>query len=259
MRGKQGKRIKSFARDTSMTIEHTCNGLIDVCRHLLDSGFNFVILGEFTTDYLETEFCKLRQGSGDTYFITVQNVIQKFHIHKTKLLLRLKVDVREYSHDPGHTCSKCGYMLDELACQTVDHLPDLENWYPKEIKMSLFYIAGYITRKDCLTEEEIFNDIAFYYHEYGSFLKEIDRGDLKVPLDTTVQWVFFCFIMFNAVKSKVCRNSLTNIFMLVSEMHHFNTERVHGIILSNIFFKNYCLFQSPKSSKEPALKVLKLS
>lgn len=59
-------------------------------------------------------------------------------------------------------------------------------------------------------------------------LKEMGCDDLKVSLDTTVQWGFFCFIMFNAVKRKVCRNSLTKILMLVSEMHHFNTKRVHG-------------------------------
>lgn len=93
-----------------MAIEH--NGLFDVCSHLLDSGFNFVIRGEFTIDNLETEVCNLRQGSGSTYFITVK----KSHIQKTKLLLQLKVDVREYNHDPGYNCSKCGYLLDELAC-----------------------------------------------------------------------------------------------------------------------------------------------
>lgn len=95
-----------------------------------------------------------------------------------------------------------------MAGQTSDPLPDVETDITKDIKM--FYIAEYITRKTCLAEEEIFSD-TFYYHAYGSFLKEMGCGDLKVPLDTTVQLVFFCFIMFNAVKSKICRNSLTKI------------------------------------------------
>ena len=76
MRGKQGKRIKSLTTDTS---------------------FNFVMLGEFTSDFLENEFGKLRQGSGGSYFISVQNVIERFHIEKTKRLLELMVDVSEYS------------------------------------------------------------------------------------------------------------------------------------------------------------------
>lgn len=189
--------------------------------------------------------------------IIVQNVIQKFHIQKTKLLLRLKVDIREYSHDTGLNYSKCGYLLDELVSQTFDHLPDIETGIPKDIKMSHFYIAGYIARKHPITEAEIFINIALHYHEYECFLKEIDRDDLKVPLDTIVLWMFFCFL-FDAVKSKVCRNSLTKTFMLESEMHYFNTESAWNYIVK-YFFKNYCLFAFPKSSKEPTLKVLKLS
>lgn len=45
--------MKSLTRETSLAIEHTCNGLIDVSRYLLSKGFNFIMLGEFTTNYLE--------------------------------------------------------------------------------------------------------------------------------------------------------------------------------------------------------------
>ena len=45
------------------------------------------MLGIFTTEYLEKEFGKLRQGSGGTYFITVQHIMEKVAIKKTKLLL----------------------------------------------------------------------------------------------------------------------------------------------------------------------------
>lgn len=66
--GEARKDTTFFTRDIRMTIEHTCIGLIDIYRHLLCSGFNFVFLGEFTTDYIETEFSKLRQVSCGTYF-----------------------------------------------------------------------------------------------------------------------------------------------------------------------------------------------
>ena len=51
--GKQGKRMKSLIRDINLAIEHTCHGFIDACRYLLSSRFNFVMLDEFTTKYLE--------------------------------------------------------------------------------------------------------------------------------------------------------------------------------------------------------------
>ena len=72
MRGKQGSRIKSLTRDNSLALEHTWNGLIELSENLLLRGQQYVLLGEFTTDYLKATFGELRQGSGGTYFITVQ-------------------------------------------------------------------------------------------------------------------------------------------------------------------------------------------
>ena len=83
MKGKQRKKLDFFTCDTSVAIEHTCNGLIDLCKYLLNNGFNFVMLGEFTTDNLENEIVKLKQGSSSSvYLITVQSIIEKFHIKK---------------------------------------------------------------------------------------------------------------------------------------------------------------------------------
>ena len=40
--------------------------------------------------------------------------------------------------------------------------------------------------------------------------------------------------------------------MLISEIFSFTMDKKHGVTLSNMFFKNVCLFESPKSTKEPA-------
>ena len=56
MRGKHGNSIKSLTRDTSLALEHTCNGLIELSESLLLSGQQYVLLGEFRTDYLEATF-----------------------------------------------------------------------------------------------------------------------------------------------------------------------------------------------------------
>ena len=44
--------------------------------------------------------------------------------------------------------------------------------------------------------------------------------------------------------------------MLVYKMQNFSQKREHRIILTNIFFKSYCLFESFKVTKEPVLKSL---
>ena len=82
MQGRQGCRIKSLTRDTSLGIQQTCNGLIELSKYLLDDGQEYVLLGEFTTDFLETMFGELRQGSGGAYFINVQNVVEIFTVRR---------------------------------------------------------------------------------------------------------------------------------------------------------------------------------
>ena len=84
MQSRQGSRVKSLTRDTRLGIQQTCNGLIELSKCLLDDGQEYVVLGEFTTDYLETIFGGFRQGSGRAYFINVQNV-EKFRIKKAGL------------------------------------------------------------------------------------------------------------------------------------------------------------------------------
>ena len=254
MYGKQGKRVKSLTRDTSLALYQTCEGLIELSKELLKSGHTYVLLGEFTTDYLETSFGSIRQGSGGTYFITVQNVIQKLHIEKTRLLLHLKIDVFELDEDIGHKCDKCLYVLDSEKCDVFDALVHLENSVSTDVKMALVYIAGYVTRKD----DPNIDDTQYYYQKFGSFLKNLDRGGLNVPTDTYCQWTVLCYIMFHSVQDVTCRKSLSKLFLSISEKYNFGITRAKSYILCNIFFKNYSLLFSPKSDKECALKVLKL-
>ena len=63
MRGQQGKRIKSLTRGTSIAVYHTCKGLIELSKKLLEMDHEYVLLGDFTTDDLENKFRSLRQGS----------------------------------------------------------------------------------------------------------------------------------------------------------------------------------------------------
>ena len=257
---KQGQRVRQLSKDTAKNIHHTCYGLVDLCKHLLSTSHDYVCLGKFTTDYLEKEFGKLRQGSGGTYFISAQQVLEKLHIKQSSLLMSLNIDVDEFNVESGHQCSSCSYLLCEEGAEVFDNLAELELSIPEETKMSLVYIAGYVTRNDPeLSENQLLELTTFYFQKYGKVTNELDRGGLNVPSDCCCQWTFFCFIIFNTVKTKVCRKSLCNIFMAISEFHTLNMSKTHGQILSNLLLKNYCKSSTPRSDKEPAVKVLKLS
>ena len=80
-----------------------------------------------------------------------------------------------------------------------------------------------------------------------------------MPTDSTSQLSVFCFILFNAVKEKVCRKFFCNLCMMVSKYYDFDMEKRHGVILSNILLKDLAKVTSPRLGKEPALKMLKLS
>ena len=63
-------RVRSLTTDTSDALSQTCNGLADLAVYLLASTHQFVMLGHFSTDYLEKYFSKLRQSAGGTYLIS---------------------------------------------------------------------------------------------------------------------------------------------------------------------------------------------
>ena len=259
MCGKQGKRVKQFTRDTGRCIHHTCYGLVELCQTLLQRSHEYVLLGQFSTDPLEKQFGKLRQGSGGTYFISVQQIIEKVNISRASLVLSYNVNV-DHNEVAGHACSNCSYELDETGSETFDNLPQLELSVSEENVMALVYISGYVTRNDSeLSEIDLLDSTTIYNEKYGQYLRSADRGGLNVPLDNAVQWAIFSFIMFNIVKVKTYQKSLTNLFVLVSNYYEFGMKEHHGRILANIFFNNLCKSITPKSGKEPALKVLKLS
>lgn len=71
-------------------------------KFLLETSHSYVLLGIFTTDPLERAFSKLRQGSRGTYFINIQQVLEKYCINKTKLMLQCDIDISSISMEDGH-------------------------------------------------------------------------------------------------------------------------------------------------------------
>ena len=117
--------------------------MVNLTKHLLKNSFSYVCLDPF-----EKMFGNLRQGSGGTYFINVQQVLQKVAIHKTKICLDLSVSFDEQSLSSDHSREKCCYFVNrEAPVDVFQNLPELEQSLSKEVKMALVYIAGYIARK----------------------------------------------------------------------------------------------------------------
>ena len=111
MKGGQVKRYKQFTWYTAQAIiHHTCNGVVSLCRSLLRVLHSYVLLGTFSTDLLEKEFRIMHQGSGGTYSITVQQIIEKVNLFKASLLLSGNVNVDSFNIKSGHLCFNCIFL-----------------------------------------------------------------------------------------------------------------------------------------------------
>ena len=248
-------RVKQLTTDTGKALAHTCRGLVELTRSLLGSGSDYVLLGWFTTDPLEKYFSKLRQGSGGTYFITVQSILEKTRILQTKLCMQLGVLI---DGDPGHSCATCDRSLDELEAETMDNLIELEDSIPRETMLSLVYIAGYIEKLNKVRSM----DTMFYYEKYCDYFTALDRGNLTKPTDSIVQWTVFCFIFVAQIidhSSQVCGKFLTDQFAAISTKYSFGATLKQCRSLANTWLKNYSIMSTPRSAKEASLKEIKLN
>ena len=246
------ERHKQLTRDTGKALSHVCRGFIDLAHCLLNSGYEYVIFGWFTTDPLEKTFGKLRQGSGGTYFITVQSVIEKIRIQHAKLCLQIGVDI---DGSADHHCDFCKRPLTELEVSVFDSLPELENNVTRETMLSIVYMAGCIEKKHkCDTP-----DTHLYFETYSSYFDALNRGQLTVAGDNIVQWSVFCFILFTQLSRDICRSFLINQFHDVAIKYGFSVTTAQCRVLANILMNNYSLLNTPASSKEAQLKELKLS
>ena len=128
MKGGQGKRYKQFTRDTAQAIHHTCYGIVSLCRSLLQVSHNYVLLGRFSTDPLER--------SDGTYFITVQQVVEKVNISKASLLLSADVNVDSFNIESGHSCFNCSFLLDENSAFDEHVFHSTKDLYNNSLKNS---------------------------------------------------------------------------------------------------------------------------
>lgn len=256
--GKQGHRVRQLTKDTAHAMYNTCCGLVELTKHLIEEkGFKYVCLGEFSTDPLEKAFSKFRQGSGGTYFINAQQVTEKLRINKAKLHLQLNHDLELSGGKENHECIDCNYTLNENESENFDQLPELEASVSTDIKENLVYIAGYLIKNDNAFTDDTYH----YYEKCGDYTRNLNRGGLNIPGDAVCQWVTFCFIMFNIVRTKICRTSLVKIFQSVADHHiyGYSAREYHSRALANILINNYCSASTPRLGKESKQKIIKLS
>ena len=136
-------------------------------------------------------------------------------------MLRCDIDLSIFDAQDGHFCEKCYYSLSEEQCKVFDSLPQLEETVPHDVKSTLVYIAGYVTRKDESNANDTFN----YVEQFGRYTLGLNRGDLNILSDNICEWVCFCYIIFYSIVKDVCCNSLCGIFLDIAERFMLEVEK----------------------------------
>ena len=243
-------RVRQLTKDTGKALSYVCRGLIDVAHYLLNTGNEYVVFGWFTTDPLEKTFGKLRQGSGGTYFITVQSIVEKIRIQRAKLCVQLGVDIEGSA---AHECGNCKRKLSEIETEVFDALPELEDKLNEDTMLSIIYIAGCIEKK--ARGEE--SDTKEYFKRYSSYFDALNRGQLCEPGDNVTQWTIFCFILFKQLSEDFFRTFVVKQFKDVAEKYCFTITKPQCRVLANILLNNYSVLKTPASTKAACLKELK--
>ena len=146
-----------------------------------------------------------------------------------------------------------------MEAEVMDNLIELEKSIPRETMLSIVYISGYIERYSDSEED----DTMLYYDKFSEYFAALDRGGLRKPTDSVVQWTTFCFIFFTHAiensKVTLCGKFLAEQFSEISSRYQLMINKRQYRALAYVLLKNYAVMQTPRSSKEVKLKELKLS
>ena len=142
------------------------------------------MLAWFSTDPLKRAFGKLRQGSGGTYFLSAQSVIEKIRIQQAKLSTQLKLDISNDSADDEHECELCKRLLTDEVCEVFDNLEALEESVGSDVVAAILYMAEYLQNQAGQIRD---NDRMYYYDRFGKYLDQLNKGALVLPQDHLLQ------------------------------------------------------------------------
>ena len=242
------KRVMCLTADTSNALVITLEGMSALIKLLLTKGFRYVLPGTIQSDRLEGEFGLYRQSSGGCYYISVQQVINSLSLQRLKLFDELEINSKSHIEDD---C--CSADLNENEIFMLDECFQLVDMLTVEEKSVIYYIAGYVAKKDNLagsTDDGHFNETPA-----SEFTSLVSRGKLSHPPDELFDLTCALFSYYKHVE-KTCIKHLLVGFQQIYEAFHLSFESETRILrrLINCFSKAFSKQQSDKIRAEKGKK-----
>lgn len=203
---------------TAQTFQSICT-TVDAFILLSDYIFtkykiDYLLLGKFQSDDLESRFGSYRQLSGSNYYISFADVIaseRKLRFKDLVLLSAKNVDIQLKSLVPidddidPNVYSNVSFFSELLNISSFEPAS-----IPENVLKILTYIGGYVSKKELypksceqcqswlLLDKNVDVDCSY------SFIKDMDRGKLTLPTDTVMQSVFSVWQTANALLTNNC-------------------------------------------------------
>jgi len=240
---------KTLTMNTARALVSSIDGYIELSQFLISRGFQYVLFGRYSSDPIERLFGKWRQSSGGNYLISVTEVFEAQRINWANLVNKFMG--RDYVTDTSaHLCSLC--------TSDPDTILDIQSATPAsdELLATCAYIAGYLCKKFSFLPTSSTTDS----QTSMQLINILDRGGLKYPSETVIDFVLNCHQVFEALEGfqKSCRNFLIQCFELLDDLYDsdIGSEKVYRT-MANILQINFSVIST--SEHVDKRKIAKLS
>ena len=253
-------RCRQLTYDTSKALQFTCLSLIDISMYLLGTDgpdkHNYVCLGFFQQDDLEHHFAHFRMSSGCNLFMSVSEVFSTHSIDKAQMMLKHCIEFD--ATQSKHSCTLCTKDMTDEELLLLDDMTDTCDTIEPDVRLSLFYIAGYVAAKHTElsgTAEDYDNDTN------KDFLQTLDRGSLTYPSQQLFKLVVLAYIFFSNTPQRLCRRRLQKILLTFPNLFHLDIFPDKQAIsrICNIFLKRFAEFNNRNNFGSSRPAIVKLS
>lgn len=263
----------SLSDMTMSAMKLTMTSLLNLIQYLLSlPSFQFILLGKFQSDVIESRFGEYRQLGGSRYHVTASCVLQA----EKKIRLQYLVS-RTKSHGSIHVqlsdlkmIEEDSPTIDSFQCDIPDSILELlvcDLSAPEED--TVVFIAGYIQRSlertcsSCKSVEQRCDP--------SPYIQEINRGGLIMPSQALLELVDFWLRLFKQITREheslffnhaTVRSFLCSILLYFTDFEgislHINSDncfRRSIFTFANIILKDFINLKNRKHSEKKAQKI----
>lgn len=235
----RGQRIMTLTSETRNSLVQTLTAITEFCEAILDDdAVKYVLLGNLQSDDLEGEFGVYRGMFGGLYHISVEQILIGAKFRLLSHFQTLNSDENENILIIKHSAPCCTSSISDDELQLVDDIADKIDLLTIQERNALFYVAGYITKKEHLITCE---PTGIEMSSDSEFLSLVSRGKLTYPSSQLFNYTLCCYAFFSASVSDKCLKRLTNVFSFLHDVFLFDLDRKDAINvrLVNTFCKGF--------------------